>query len=125
MTRDIRNNVNEDMRIVSENLNCSGYSMAAVAAGLLSLYLAPFSWWLVLVSFAAAFLGVVFDSFLGSVFQIKFRCEKCGRITEKYEHCGSMTHQIAGFAFFDNDVVNLLSGAFAAIVAAVGAFVIL
>ena len=110
---------------ISGGVSLIGTLSAAVSAGLLSLYLAPFSWWLVLVSFAAAFLGVVFDSFLGSVFQIKFRCEKCGRITEKYEHCGSMTHQIAGFAFFDNDVVNLLSGAFAAIVAAVGAFVIL
>ncbi|MBO5946028.1 MAG: DUF92 domain-containing protein [Clostridia bacterium] len=110
---------------ISGGVSVVGTVSGAVAAALLSLYLSPFSWWLVLVSFAASFLGVVFDSFLGSVFQIKFRCTECGKITEKHQHCGKMTRQVAGFAFFDNDVVNLLSGAFAAIVAAIGASVVL
>ena len=35
MTRDIRKNINEEMRIVPENLNCSAYTMATVAAGIL------------------------------------------------------------------------------------------
>jgi hypothetical protein len=35
MTRDIRKNINEEIRVIPENLNCSGYTMAAVAAGLL------------------------------------------------------------------------------------------
>ena len=109
---------------ISGGVSVVGTVSGAVASALLSLYLAPFSWWLVLVSFAASFLGVVFDSFLGSLLQIKFRCTECGKITEKHQHCGSMTKQVAGFAFFDNDVVNLLSGAFSAIVAAIGALVI-
>lgn len=35
MTRDIRNNINEEIKIVPENYNCSGYTMAAVAGSLL------------------------------------------------------------------------------------------
>ncbi len=35
MTRDLRKNINEDMRIVPENCNCSVYTMAAVAGCLL------------------------------------------------------------------------------------------
>ena len=35
MTRDIRKNINEDARIITDNCNCSGYTMAAVGASLL------------------------------------------------------------------------------------------
>lgn len=35
MTRDMRDIRNEDMRIVPQNCNCSGYTMAAVAGCLL------------------------------------------------------------------------------------------
>lgn len=35
MTRDMRDIRNEEMRIVPENYNCSGYTMAAVAGCLL------------------------------------------------------------------------------------------
>ena len=65
----------------------------------------------------AGFLGAIFDSFLGSVFQIKYKCEKCGEVIEREEHCGTRCERFSGFEFFDNDVVNLLSGAFAATVA--------
>ena len=94
-----------------------GTFSSLVAAILISLYLGTLNWWYVLVSAVAAFLGVIFDSFLGSVFQIKFECRSCGKITERHTHCGEPTKQIAGFAFFDNDVVNLLSGVFAAALA--------
>ncbi|MBQ8690061.1 MAG: DUF92 domain-containing protein [Clostridia bacterium] len=73
---------------------------------------------------ASAFLGVVFDSFLGSLLQIKYRCTVCGKITEREAHCDKPTVKDSGFAFFDNDVVNLASGIFTAIVAAVTCFVI-
>ncbi len=35
MTRDIRKNINEEMKIIPESCNCSGYTMAAVGASLL------------------------------------------------------------------------------------------
>lgn len=72
----------------------------------------------VVIAALAAFLGVVFDSFLGSILQIKYTCRVCGALTEREEHCGSPTTRHSGFAFFDNDVVNLTSGVFAAAVAA-------
>ena len=68
-----------------------------------------------LVISLAAFLGVVFDSFLGSLLQVKYKCRVCGEITEREVHCRKPTRKHSGFTFFDNDVVNLLSGAFAAL----------
>lgn len=68
-----------------------------------------------LVISLAAFLGVVFDSFLGSLLQVKYKCIACGEITEREVHCRKPTRKHSGFTFFDNDVVNLLSGAFAAL----------
>ena len=76
-----------------------------------------------LVISLAGFAGAIFDSFLGSVFQIKYKCKKCGEILEREVHCDARCVRYSGFEFFDNDVVNLLSGAFAAILAAAVAFV--
>ena len=66
-----------------------------------------------------AFLGGIFDSFLGSLFQIKYRCAKCGKITEREEHCDTQTVRYSGFAFIDNDIVNLLSCTFSAVLATI------
>jgi uncharacterized protein (TIGR00297 family) len=70
-----------------------------------------------LVAALAGFLGAFFDSFLGSVFQVKFKCPVCSEVVEKELHCGKKTEKYSGFYFFDNDTVNLLSGVFAAAVA--------
>ena len=67
-----------------------------------------------LIALAAAFLGAVFDSFLGSLFQVKHRCAVCGKITEKHTHCGENTLYHSGLSLIDNDVVNLLSCLFSA-----------
>ncbi len=73
--------------------------------------------WPVVIAALAAFGGAIFDSFLGSVLQIKYTCRVCGALTEREMHCNSTTVRHSGFAFFDNDVVNLLSGLFAATLA--------
>ena len=65
----------------------------------------------------SGFLGAVFDSFLGSVFQAKYKCKVCGVMTEKEEHCSKPAELISGFAAIDNDVVNIISCAFSAVVA--------
>ena len=62
----------------------------------------------------AAFLGALVDSALGSLLQVKYKCEVCGEITEKEEHCGKATVKHSGLDFIDNDVVNCLSAAFSA-----------
>lgn len=72
---------------------------------------------------ACAFFGAVFDSFLGSIFQIKYKCIKCKQIVEKEQHCGEKTEKYRGFSFISNDVVNLLSTLFSAALALVIALV--
>ena len=47
------------------------------------------------------------------------KCTVCGKITEKGIHCSKPTVKHSGFYFFDNDIVNLFSGAFSAILATV------
>lgn len=70
-----------------------------------------------LIVVAAAFLGAVFDSFLGSLVQVKYKCPSCNSITEKKEHCGLPTVKHSGITFIDNDVVNLMGTIFATAVA--------
>jgi uncharacterized protein (TIGR00297 family) len=65
----------------------------------------------------SAFLGAVFDSLLGSLLQVKFKCVACGTITEKSVHCGKVTAKHSGVKIIDNDTVNLISSSFAAILA--------
>ena len=72
---------------------------------------------LLLIVSVSAFLGVLFDSILGSLLQVKYKCTVCGKITEREEHCEKRTKIHRGYPFFDNDVVNLLSGAFSAVLA--------
>lgn len=64
----------------------------------------------------AAFLGAIFDSFLGSLVQVKYRCKACGSVTEKKEHCKKKTVWHSGLKFVDNDLVNLFGTIFAATV---------
>ena len=72
-----------------------------------------------LIAALVAFLGVIFDSMLGSLVQVKFCCAVCGKITEKEVHCATRAEKHSGYAFFDNDVVNLASGLTSAILAVV------
>lgn len=72
---------------------------------------------ILLIASSAAFLGSIFDSFLGSLFQIKYKCRVCNEIIERKVHCNKFCKKHSGFEFFDNDVVNLFSGAFAAALA--------
>lgn len=58
---------------------------------------------------AAGFLGAVFDSVLGSIVQVKYRCPVCGAVSERQYHCDARGSIESGFAFINNDTVNLLS----------------
>lgn len=59
------------------------------------------------------FLGAVFDSVLGSRLQVKYRCARCGEITERETHCLTPAVRVSGHPRVTNDLVNLLSNAFA------------
>ncbi|MBQ2719821.1 MAG: DUF92 domain-containing protein [Clostridia bacterium] len=70
------------------------------------------------VAALAAFLGMLFDSVLGSLVQGKFRCRVCGAATERRRHCDTEAERLGGVAAVTNGTVNLLSGLFAAALAA-------
>lgn len=53
------------------------------------------------------------DSVLGSCVQVKYRCKKCGAITEKEMHCDEETVYYSGIKFIDNDCVNAICNVFA------------
>lgn len=67
----------------------------------------------------SSILGAIFDSLLGSLVQVKYRCKKCGQIVEREEHCGQATEKQSGLCFVNNDTVNLLGTLFSAILAAI------
>ena len=59
----------------------------------------------------SGFLGSLIDSILGASIQVKYKCTKCKKITERKEHCGKKTNYYKGIKWIDNNLVNLLSNA--------------
>ena len=70
-----------------------------------------------LVIAAFAFLGMIFDSLLGSLLQVKYKCSVCGKVTESKVHCGAASTKYRGISFINNDAVNLIANFFAALLA--------
>lgn len=67
--------------------------------------------------FIFGYLGNVIDTLFGAFIQQVYACRQCGIETEKRFHCGQPTSQIKGISLMDNDMVNFLSGLFAAMLA--------
>lgn len=51
-------------------------------------------------------VGSLFDSLIGATLQILYKCNVCGKITERKEHCGNKTVYFKGIKFINNDFVN-------------------
>ncbi|RCW45611.1 DUF92 domain-containing protein [Paenibacillus prosopidis] len=66
---------------------------------------------------AAGLAGAFADSLLGATGQAMYRCRVCGSETERAAHCGSAAERVRGFAWLNNDRVNLLSSLFAGLLA--------
>jgi uncharacterized protein (TIGR00297 family) len=62
------------------------------------------------------FAGCIIDSLLGATIQAKYRCEICGKITEKKIHHERSTKLVAGLKYINNDTVNFISILSAAII---------
>ena len=106
---------------ISGGMSVLGTSASAVAALLISLIALAFGRITLidsLIVFVAAILGAVFDSLLGSLLQIKYKCNSCGAITEREEHCGIRTERHSGISIITNDSVNLLGTLFSAVLVA-------
>ena len=109
---------------LSGGMSFEGTFASLVAAALISFiaYSLGFSGYGVsefFIVFISAFLGCIIDSLLGSLLQVKYKCASCGCITEREEHCGINTLKHSGCPYVDNDVVNMISCAFSAILATV------
>ncbi len=72
-----------------------------------------------IISAIAAIVGMLLDSLLGSLVQAKYKCSVCGIITEKTSHCCADTVLASGSRYITNDIVNLVSALFAAILSSV------
>ncbi len=62
------------------------------------------------------FLGNIVDTLLGAFVQVEYKCPVCGRIVESKVECHTTLVKTKGFALFNNDMVNVLSGFLAALV---------
>jgi uncharacterized protein (TIGR00297 family) len=67
------------------------------------------TWDITLISLIiiAGFLGSIVDSILGASIQAKFKCEVCGKPTERIHHCHEETRHVSGILWLDNDWVNV------------------
>ena len=104
---------------LSGGMSLIGTVASLVAALLFSLLVLPFginSFSVIITVTVSAFLGVVFDSMLGSLVQVKYKCSECNSLTEREWHCEKPTKKFSGYKFFDNDVVNVTSAAFCAVI---------
>jgi uncharacterized protein (TIGR00297 family) len=91
-------------------LGCMASFLGAMIFAVAIKFICNLPYYQIAIICALIYLGVIVDSILGSTIQVKFKCEVCGKITEKEAHCGNKTTAIEGIKFVNNDVVNCLSG---------------
>lgn len=107
----------------SGGISLLGSAIALAAAFLIAIA----AWMLGLIIFSmvpivavAGLLGSFVDSAIGATVQAIYYCPKCKKETERYplHYCGTPTMLHRGWPWLDNDWVNFLSSAFAALLAA-------
>ncbi len=97
--------------------------LGAALIGLVAVFIAPFptarSWFAFLWITLTGLLGAMIDSLLGDTFQAIYYCANCRKQTERHPRhtCGAPTFYLRGLRWLDNDIVNLLCGLSAALLA--------
>ena len=72
-----------------------------------------------LVAVVGGVVGSLFDSLLGATVQGIYYCEHCARDTEGPDHyCGQTARLLRGWAWLNNDVVNLVASSIGGLAAA-------
>jgi uncharacterized protein (TIGR00297 family) len=95
----------------SGGISALGCVAALLAGAIIGVIYLIYDFDLVAFSFITLFglVGSLLDSVMGLVLQSQYRCVKCKKVVEVKKHCRHKTKQIRGFAFVDNNIVNLLS----------------
>ena len=70
---------------------------------------------ILLITFAG-FAAGIFDSIVGALFQVQYRCPDCSRIVDAKVHCGKNAVKYRGISFINNDFVNLAAGIFGGLI---------
>ena len=103
-------------RRVETGLSGGMSSLGTLSALVFSLLIGLFAAWALslawphaIMAAAFVFLQSILDSALGSLVQVKYRCQVCGAVTEKKLHCGAETEYHSGVKLIDNNAVNLIS----------------
>lgn len=82
----------------------------ALAIGAAALLVRPATgWWVIAAASIGGLAGSFFDSWLGATIQAIYFCPVCRKETERhpYHTCGSQTSLRRGWAWLNNDLVNL------------------
>lgn len=74
-------------------------------------------WSLILYALIGGTVGSLVDSVMGASIQGLYQCNKCHLVTEKRLHCSEQTRLVRGHSWMNNDVVNFVASACAALTA--------
>lgn len=91
-------------------VSLAGGLLIGLSAGFMVPELPPFLG--ALIGSAGGLSGSLFDSLLGATVQQIYYCDVCQKDTERRVHkCGHETRPLRGWAWLNNDLVNLLASA--------------
>lgn len=81
----------------------------AFICGLVITFITNTNIWLLFLYGGLMIIGIFVDTMLGSLVQVKFKCQVCDKITEKTIHHEKETLYYEGVKFINNDTVNFIS----------------